>query len=643
MVTQAALREFRVEGIMTWGHWAEEGILDLASFVASSGSAGLVSLGIGGLFVGVLGSHALQSLRIESAVRRATALVKAAPDAAGFARDFKRIHEEFRFLGHTSGSSPRKSLWRGWRDFAETLVAPETLGKVGGVRALRNTVRPAYFFNSEDLGFERGIWRSWPGIFVSVGLFATFLGIIAALKNLIGGGEIASLSEETMGAFLDATKSKFIMSLSGLGASIAFNLWYRLRQASVDRQLAHLCDEIEDRVIFHTPEQIALDQLTTLQDMRRSLGIQVGDAVSQTLSRDLDPILTKVNGSAGVQVAHLVDRLGEQLHHKLNASLDSMADTLEGINRAMGEVSNRLERSGANVAQEMSTGVRSLNDVLVRSREALLEDRDTLRAQRASELDSHKQILSEVASTLQENARTGSSNMSHVARELALAARELQNSIKSAGMDVERQVAATVQRMGQEAEGQVLEAGTDITRNISHATRTILKELAEFHGGLNRKLGAPIHELVERLGETNAGLAVHANQLNEAAHLQESASQRLSVAAQRMQEAGRPLTQSSQAIQESLAASLQIIQTTRQAAEVSLEGMQRSMDKLQPFLDGTSQADAASQASVEVLLRGLVEGQSQIRRISEDVHGTILRHLEEISTAMAANAGQGQG
>jgi hypothetical protein len=624
-----------VERIMTWGHWAEEGILDLASFVASSGSAGLVSLGIGGLFVGVLGSHAVNSFRIEYAVRRATALIKAAPDAVGFARDFKRIHEEFRFLGRAKGSSPRKSLWRGWRDFAESLTSAETQGRTGSVRALRNTVRPAYFFNSEDLGFERGIWRNWPGIFVSVGLFATFLGIIAALKNLIGGAEIAALNEETMGAFLDATKSKFIMSLSGLGASIAFNLWYRVRQSSVERQLAKLCDEIEDRVLFHTPEQIALDQLTTLQDMRKTLGLQVGDAVSESLSRDLDPILTKVNNSAGTQIEHLVSDLGEHLHRKLNASLDASAATLSGINEVMQEISSRMERSGANVAEEMSTGVNSLNDVLVRSRSALLEDRELLRAQRVDEQEAHKTALAEMTGALREQGRAGSQSLAQLVQELTLAARGLQESLRSAGSKVEQQVIDTVERMGREAEGQVMGAGTNVSRDISRATRVIMKDLSDLHSGLNGKLGAPVDDLVQKLGEANEALGRHASQMQEAAHIQESASQRLSVAAQRMQEAGWPLSQSSKAIQESLAASLQIIQASKQTAESSLGSMQQSMGRLQGLLHKADPLDLDTRQSVEDILRALVEGQTQIRATSDEVHAKIIEQLLEIRAAMA--------
>jgi hypothetical protein len=65
-------------------------------------------------------------------------------------------------------------------EYRETLVAHDE----DGVVTLRNSVRPSVFFNPEDLHFGPGGWRTIPGLFVSIGLFLTFLGLIAALQGM---------------------------------------------------------------------------------------------------------------------------------------------------------------------------------------------------------------------------------------------------------------------------------------------------------------------------------------------------------------------------------------------------------------------------------------------------------------------------
>jgi hypothetical protein len=48
---------------------------------------------------------------------------------------------------------------------------------------MRNAVRPSLFSSAEDLGFGPGWRRILPNLLLAVGLFLTFLGLIAALTQ----------------------------------------------------------------------------------------------------------------------------------------------------------------------------------------------------------------------------------------------------------------------------------------------------------------------------------------------------------------------------------------------------------------------------------------------------------------------------
>ena len=66
-----------------------------------------------------------------------------------------------------------------WGEYRETHIIDDT----NGAPVIRNAVRPSVFFNLEDLGFGPGWLRILPNTFVAVGLFLTFLGLIAALTQ----------------------------------------------------------------------------------------------------------------------------------------------------------------------------------------------------------------------------------------------------------------------------------------------------------------------------------------------------------------------------------------------------------------------------------------------------------------------------
>lgn len=78
-------------------------------------------------------------------------------------------------------------------------------------------MRPSQFFNLEDLHFGGGLSRVLPGLFVTVGLFLTFLGLFSALHAM---NTAEGVSEEAMTNLLTVASAKFIMSLTGLACSI---------------------------------------------------------------------------------------------------------------------------------------------------------------------------------------------------------------------------------------------------------------------------------------------------------------------------------------------------------------------------------------------------------------------------------------
>ncbi|MDG2405647.1 MAG: hypothetical protein P8M25_12005 [Paracoccaceae bacterium] len=65
--------------------------------------------------------------------------------------------------------------------------------------------------------------------------------------------------------------------------------------------------------------------------MTNNLGAQIGSSVGDAVAAKLEPVLERIGSSAGTEVTGLVSQLGDSIFEKLNASLDEVSKTLNGM------------------------------------------------------------------------------------------------------------------------------------------------------------------------------------------------------------------------------------------------------------------------------------------------------------------------
>jgi len=179
-------------------------------------------------------------------------------------------------------SADDSALAEAWSEFDETLFIDDTRDE----HVLRNSVRPSAFFNADDLHFGPGFYRILPGIFVSVGLSLTFLGLIAALAQMSNG----AIDDAAMGRLLGIASAKFIMSLTGLICSIALTVALRVWIGRLDSELHSLCRWVEGAMQFASLEQIGMDQLAAMVEDRehhRQLTLQMIAEIGGPLKTEL--------------------------------------------------------------------------------------------------------------------------------------------------------------------------------------------------------------------------------------------------------------------------------------------------------------------------------------------------------------------
>jgi hypothetical protein len=157
----------------------------------------------------------------------------------------------------------KSRLDEGWEQYSASLDFSD--GKVF------NYTDPAPFFDSDRLeGHNYPKWSATlGGVFLTIGLFFTFVGLSAALLQVAGDGHGGALGPDKLrGAvenILGISSVKFITSLAGILAYIGWSLAARSQADAQDRAVGRLVAEIRRLSIYVAPEILLLRQLRTQQ------------------------------------------------------------------------------------------------------------------------------------------------------------------------------------------------------------------------------------------------------------------------------------------------------------------------------------------------------------------------------------------
>jgi len=236
----------------------------------------------------------------------------------------QRIDEISANLEREKTNSARESVAEAWKEYRATLVIEETEHGYN----LRNAVRPGTFFNLEDLHFNAGFFRILPGLFITVGLFLTFLGLISALASMVesvDGG--AAMDGGTMATLLNVASAKFIMSLIGLLCSIVFTIALRFGMGQIEDAIHRVNRAIEERLSYISLEEIALAQVRATREQQehfrkiafemvaefgRPLREELPQTISTSISDAMSPLLKQVGQMSSEGVGDMVRDLSSR-------------------------------------------------------------------------------------------------------------------------------------------------------------------------------------------------------------------------------------------------------------------------------------------------------------------------------------------
>lgn len=604
----------------------------ISSFLTEEQAPGLVSIGIlivlvaAGLLVGRSARRKLRALKwLDDQVR-------AAKDEADFAGQVNKITREAKKVRTRKAYT---HITAAWDEFRETLIEDKSSDRV----ILRNSVRPSSFFNLEDLHFGPGFSRYMPGLFVTVGLLFTFLGLIAALQQITG---LSDASPEDMRASLDgllaAASAKFIMSLTGLYASIAFTILLRALTGWIEDRIHKLCAALESRLSFISLEDIAMEQLeiargqkdsfmeigtTLVAELGQSLNKEIPASISSSISSAMAPLMDKVGKAGAEGVGQMVDDLSSRFSEDVGRALSDASAQLSAAGDKIARLSDRMDQSSGQMGQEMEASVAKLTAAAEDLSARLASAAETTDGTLNAGADKLLGIMNETLEGIRRNTAEGADALKEAAGEMRASAGTFREELDAAATSGADAVQARMKTAGTEAETAISEAGRGMVDVVAQSGQELLSASGDFREKIRADLVEPIAQVVDqmeaiadRLKDGSGQIATAAGHIKTGGEATRSAVETLTTASGDLQSATMPIRSSVERIE---TATNGLAASTSEAAEVVTRSSQETAENAARVLDAAKSALSAEQELITTSLGKLAEALDHMERQREQI------------------------
>lgn len=379
----------------------------------------------------------------------------------------------------------------------------ETLHKEGPV--VQNSLRPDLFFNKEDLGLQHSFSKMVPSLFVSLGLFFTFLGLVSALDQASGSLSQGG-AQEALSNLLTIATAKFIMSLTGLFCSIIFSIFYKSSMKSIDQNLQSLCIEIEKRVNYHSLENIAEKQLEAIKAQKENfenLGENIVAAIATNIRtipdaivQGISPIAESIQNSSTSGVNQMVTDISKQLSGGFENSLAQVGSIVENSAQQLSELTQKLEQSSGNMGSEFERSIEGLNSSMTDLKEMMSQSTEQTVETLNKGSETLLTMMNETLSEIRDNSVKNATLLSEAADKISKASDAFSSKFE-----------ASSQQAIQTAETELTSASQKIAANIS-------QEAESFADLMQGKLTAPVQDLKNSLEGLNNQITINTQHID---------------------------------------------------------------------------------------------------------------------------------
>ncbi len=259
-----------------------------------------------------------------------------------------------------------------WAAFRQGLILPTSNDEY----VIYYTNRPNIYFNQSALiapQLNLNLYQAVPNILVGIGLFFTFIGLIAALWFASEGVAAENVDEAkaALSELLHAATFKFITSVAGLLSSIIFSWREKAHLHQLGEKLYAFCLALEERLHFITLEQLTkhqadeskrqTEQLSRFNsELAVSIAHALEDEFSEKLLEAIQPLagtiealeskLTNMNQDA---LQSMIKQFSQSLQGAAGQEMQQMATTLNSLENILASLGDKLNHSSVEFTQQM--------------------------------------------------------------------------------------------------------------------------------------------------------------------------------------------------------------------------------------------------------------------------------------------------
>jgi uncharacterized phage infection (PIP) family protein YhgE len=527
---------------------------------------------------------------------------------------------------------------------------------------MRNALRPSLFFNPEELGFAPGFWRVVPSLFVTVGLFLTFLGLIAALNSM---DLSADRVEGSLRDLLKLASAKFIMSLTGLACSIVFTVVLRISVERVDSALNRLCADLERRLSFLSLEALASEQLTAVREQRehlRAFGLElvaelgrplkedIPNAIAASISSAMGPLFAQVGQFGTDNMGGMVKDLSKQFSEDVARALAQASESLVKAGDRIAELAERMDKSSARVSTEVDGAAVRLAQAIEELRAAMGATATQASGTINEGAERLLAIMNQTLEGIRDNTGAGAKAMSEAAGQMTAAAERFRAEIEGATRQGAGAATQKLAEAGEQTGQRIVDAGRNVTDALDRSAADVLARAERFATQAAEHLVGPLRQIQSQIDAMSVSLRDSASSvtrllggLAQSAEASQTAAGAFRSASQDLVQAAAPVRATVEKVEgaiRQLAASTENVAgvVSRSALETA-QSAARTLNAADVALGGHRNAIEASSASLSKMLQEM-KGQGQrIDDIDQKLGAAFERINRDIQTALAALTG----
>jgi ABC-type transporter Mla subunit MlaD len=635
-----------LETIVKVGEQVVSQILGVAALLKETESPGLVAIA---LLFGL--AVALCHLMWVAQKRRgALQWLKNIINQTANEREFSERFIELNQIVEAEGEpGHRTNVAVAWDEYQETLIPHR---QADGPSILRNSVRPGDFFNLEDLHFGPGFWRILPGLFVTTGLFLTFLGLIAALNTMVD--DSGAITTSAMAILLTVASAKFIMSLTGLFCSIVFTIALRLQMGKIEKAVNELNRSLEKRLSFLSLEYLAEEQLMATREQRehfRTIGMELvaelgrplreelPNAISTSIGDAMKPLINQLGQISSDGVGEMVKDLSSQFSDDVGRALTQASERIGQAGDHIGSLIDRMDQSSGRMGAEMETAVGRLGQAVDDLRASMTKSAE---ATSGAFTQGAESILTAMNTTLQgirDNTEEGALAMSAAASDMRAAAEGIRQELEGAAKSGAEAARFQMEQAGTEASSAIGTAGNTVIEAFGKTSVEIARITDEMAQKAGQDLVGPMGSIADKLEEMVTAISQGTEHLRRAsdgirsgAEASNDAASSFRGSADSLVAAADPLRASVQRIEGS---TKELADATRQVAANSASNSESVTQVLTAAQEALGGQNRLIEASLESLTQALERMRGQGDRL-DDMDEKLGSAFDAYTTQVAA-------